>query len=75
MSSQQRPLNSSYKKAIAEQAAAQERQRVFHREHQAKIDRWGATTPYGIPGPAGPGPTQSNESTGHVGMSPDDRKA
>lgn len=81
MSNVQRPLNSSYRKALAEQAANQKRQRIFVAEHQAKAKFWHSegfgipTPPFGIPGPAGPGPTQSNESTGHDGASPDDLKA
>jgi hypothetical protein len=42
---------------------------IFLKEHQAKAKIWhneetGVIAPYGIPGPAGPGPTQSNDSPG-----------
>ena len=45
----------------AERAA---KQATFIREHQAKAKLWGPVIPYGVPGPAGPGPTQSNDSPG-----------
>jgi hypothetical protein len=42
---------------------------IFLKEHKAKARIWhndetGVIAPYGIPGPAGPGPTQSNDSPG-----------
>ncbi len=41
-----------------------EREAIFLREHRAKHAIWGPVIPFGIPGPAGPGPTQSQDSPG-----------
>jgi hypothetical protein len=73
MSNFQRPLNSSYRKARAEQAANQERQRIFRAEHRAKVAEWGPIAPYGLPAPA-PEPVQQPQSKPD-GDSPDDLKA
>jgi hypothetical protein len=78
MSNVQRPLNSSYRKARAEQAANQERQRIFVAEHFRQSVAFEPTGAMGVPGPAQK-PIEQPKSTGHdpeaYGASPDDLKA
>jgi hypothetical protein len=49
---------------VRENAERKEREAIFLREHRAKHEVWGPIVPTGIPGPAGPGPTQSSDTPG-----------